>query len=100
MDPQSHYELMHKFIHVTQFERMVFLDAKVTRDFKTYSDLKQWTLHCLNDMSLGDSQFLINYVRMLSKKPLWAVDMDSCAEFPLINFYYNRQKEICLVMAR
>lgn len=100
LDNQTHYELMLLFICEDDFARMLDLDASVTSVFKTYEDLKSWTSECLNDSSLGHTQFLIEFARLLSKETLNATDLECCSELPIQGFYYNAQKEICLTIPR
>ena len=100
LDPQTHYELMHHFIDQDDFRRMLDLESRVTSDFKTYEDLRRWTADCLNDSSLGDTQFLIEFARLSCRKTLRGTDLECCAELAIQGFYYNAQKEICLTMPR
>jgi hypothetical protein len=100
LDPQTHNELMLHFIDELDFMRMLALEAQVTEVFTTYEDLKQWTAECLNDSSLGHTQFLIEFARLSSQKVLNGTDMECCAEFIIQGFYYNAKREMCLTMPR
>lgn len=66
----------------------------------SFEEFHAWNLQCIADLDMEDSAWLTGLCKRISKKALSIMDEESCSVFRAYGFYFDKNKNICIVNPR
>jgi hypothetical protein len=80
------------------FDRIVSYSD--TYPFADYDTFMEFNKNCINELNDKEKDWLCVLCLKFGKQKVNLVDEENCVEMKATNFYFNMQKEICIVNPR
>ena len=68
--------------------------------FKDYDTFMEFNKNCINELTDKEKDWLCVLCLKIGKHKINLVDEENCVEMKATNFYFNMQKEICILNPR
>jgi len=81
-----------------EFERMVDFNEKL--GFENYHDFLVWNMQCIIELSADDRTMITGLCTRLNNNTFKMVDMEDCHEWTASAYYFNNNKQLCIVHPR
>lgn len=80
------------------FERIIDYND----DYKntTYEEFLNFNKECINLLSHNEKEWLTTLCNKINNNQICLVDEESCVEWEAYCFYYNKNKQLCLIHPR
>jgi len=82
------------------FERMQDIESKGIDEFKDYEEFINWNEKCLEEMSYEDQIWVWGLCKRLMDSMVNIMDMEDCGIWTADQFYFLKNKKICIVHPR
>lgn len=69
-------------------------------DFSDYDNFHRFCVDCITDLSRSERIWLNVLCNKINDGMINLVDEESCVEFTACSFYFNKNKELCIVNPR
>jgi hypothetical protein len=90
-------EIIDNIIDETTFDRMRKLGKT---DFKNYDDFHRFCVNCITDLTRSERIWLNVFCNQINDGIINIVDEESFVEFTACSFYFNINRELCIVSPR
>jgi hypothetical protein len=85
-------EIVPYLIDITSYTRLQSsMDISMS-----YEDFIHWNIHCLNELSAEELQWVYRLCDILSEKNIHIVDLYDCSENEASGIYYTMDKKLCI----
>jgi hypothetical protein len=93
--------IMERVIGYNDYERMVALDCDGIDTMLSYNDFLSWNEKCLRHLNAEEISWTIDLCkRLISRKEVGMMDLESCAVFKAAYIYFDKKGKICIVNPR
>ena len=82
------------------YDRMQWSECRKVDKDTPYEDFLVWNETCINLLTNDERLWLLSLCRMLTKKDVNLMDMESCAVFRANAIYFGLDKKLCIVNPR